>query len=784
MASKRWPAIVAAAAALALGDGHSNDVMAGAAGDLELYLDTSVNQAATGKLARFVLRGDTLLASEATLWELGLKLPADVATQHLIDLPSLAGMSLQYDAPLQRVNLQVPVDMLNRLTAYVGVTQTQSPLPNPDQRVAGAVLNYDLYGQRTGDAGNLSGFNELRLFGVGRGVWSNTMSSRLNTGQARANGRARNTRLDSHWQLDFPTSMITLTVGDTVTGAQEWSRSTRIGGIRLSRNFALQPYCITTPLASFAGEVVLPSTVDLYIDGIRQSSQPLPPGRFQLDSSPSLNGTGQAQLVITDINGQSRTVGFSLYGTPQLLQAGLSDWSLELGTIRRDYGRRSFKYSDELLASGSFQHGVNNHLTLQSHAEGSRGIHQAGAGMVLLLGKRGGVLSGSWAGSRAGAMSGHQRGLGYQWNSSRFTASASTLRRSADYRDVAAVHERAALAPRTEQAFLGLSTPVGQLGLNYVMQQQPDASRSRYAGLNWSHTLPRNGLLNLSLNRDLTDSNNDSAFLYWSMPLDRHTTTSASARHDRRGNSLSVEANHSADMDQGGLGWRAQASAGSNQRGIRGEISQRGRYGQWSAGMDHDDYNDASPLTYASANGGLLWLGGRLHALPRVDDAFALVSTNGVAGVPVKLENRTVGVTDARGQLLITQLSAWQRNQLSIDPLDLPADMLLEDTTQDVVPESRSGVQVGFSMRRTLALQFGVRDRDGQWLPAGSRITIEAPSRPTLATSVGHDGKVYLLDPPRQAQLRFRSDDSECLAPLPETALQEGRLNLQDVVCQ
>lgn len=783
MIGKHWLTLVATVATLVLGDGHANDVMAGATGELELYLETRVNQAVPGKLARFVLRGDTLLASEATLWELGLRLPADVATQRLIELPSLAGMNVRYDAPLQRVDLQVPVEMLDRPPVHIDLSHTPPLLPDPHQRVAGAVLNYDLYGQRAGDDGSLGSFNELRLFGIGRGVWSNTMSSRFTTGQARSDGRTRNTRLDSHWQLDFPASMITLTVGDTITSAQEWSRSTRIGGIRLSSNFALQPYRITTPLASFAGEVVLPSTIDLYIDGIRQSSKPLPPGRFQLDSSPSLNGTGQAQLVITDINGQSRTVGFSLYGTPQLLQAGLSDWSLELGSIRRDYGRRSFKYSDELLVSGSFRHGLNNHLTLQSHAEGSDGIHQAGAGAVLLLGKRGGVLSGSWAGSRAGTMTGHQQGLGYQWNSSRFTASASTLRRSVDYRDVAAVQERATLPLRTEQAFLGLSTPAGQLGVSYVMQQHPDASRSRYAGLNWSHTLRRNALLNLSLNRDLTDSKGDNALLYWSMPLDRHTMA-ASARHDPRGNSLSVEASHYASLDQGGLGWRAQASAGDNQRSLRGEISQRGQYGQWNVGLDHDDNSDTRPLTHASANGGLLWLGGRLHALPRVDDAFALVSTHGVAGVPVQLENRTVGVTDARGQLLITQLNAWQSNQLSIDPQDLPADMLLDNTLQDAVPETRSGVQVSFRMRRTLAMLFGVRDRDGQWLPAGSRITIEAPGRPSTTTSVGHEGKVYLLDPPQQAQLRYRSDDAECLAPLPETVQQEGRLNLQDVVCR
>jgi len=784
-ANRLWQAIACVVAALALAEVHANDVPALAASEHTLYLDTTVNQAATGKLARFVLRGDTLLASEATLLEMGLRLPADTRAQQLIELPSLAGVSVQYDAPLQRVNLQVPVEMLDRPTAHVDLSRNDSPLPDPRQRVAGAVFNYDLYGQHAGDDGSINSYNEMRLFGIGRGIWSNTMSSHFNTGHAKGNGRARNRRLDSHWQRDFPESMLTLTVGDTITGSQDWTRATRIGGIRLSRNFALQPYRTTTPLASFAGEAVLPSTVDLYIDGIRQSSQPLPPGRFQLDSTPTLSGTGVAQMVITDINGQSRTVGFNLYGTPQLLQAGLSDWSLELGSIRRDYGLESFSYGDDPMVSGSLRHGMNNYLTVQTHAEASRGIRQGGAGAVLLLGKRGGVLSGSWAGSRTSAATGQQRGLGYQWNSHRFSASASTTRRSANYRDVAAVQEASTLSRRTEQAFLGFNTPAGQLGMSYVRQEYPGTPRRRYAGVNWSHSLTDNSVLNLGFHRDLGDNDADSAFLYWSVPLNRHTTTATSVRHDRHTNNLSVEANHSPNRAQGELGWRVQASRGTYQRGgARGEINQQGRYGQWSAGLEHVNGADNNPMTYASANGGLAFLGGRLHALPRVDDAFALVTTSGVAGVPVQLENRTIGVTDKHGQLLVPQLSAWQRNQLSINPLDLPADMLVETTRQDAVPETRSGIEVGFGMRRTLSVQFGLRDGNGQWLPAGSRITVAAPDNSTFTSMVGHEGKVYLLDPPAGARLHFGTGNDQCSAALPDTALSEGRLNLPDVICQ
>lgn len=785
LAASTGLAIAAAipAATLAEGTGRESPARVGDTGEYELHLQASINQVDTSGLTRFVVRQDALLASPASLRLLGLKLSAEANRQALLPLASLPGVDVHYDVQLQRINLQVQVDMLDRPPTHIDLRRTDHLRPDPEQRATGATLNYDLYGQRSSSASTLSSFSELRLFGIGAGIWNNTLAHAFHSRGVDHHNRTSSTRLDSNWQLDFPESMFSLSIGDSVSAAHGWSRALRFGGVRLSRNFSLQPYRITTPPASFAGEAALPSTVDLYIDGIRQSSQQLPPGRFQFDSTPSLNGTGQASLVITDINGQSRTLDFSLYGTPELLQAGLSDWSLELGALRRDYGLRSFAYSPYPFVSASLRHGLSDSLTLQWHAESSQGIHQAGLGAAMLLGRRGGVFSGSLAGSHAGATSGQQHGIGYHWSSRQLTLSASRTRRSPGYRGVAAVHELTSLPRRSEQAYVGVSTPLGQLGISYIAQQHAELPRSRYASLNWSHMLPDNGQLNVSFNRDLGEYRGNNVFVHWSRPLDRHTTRTASLRHARNGTQLSLEANHSAVRDDA-LNWRAQLSGGDGQRGARGEIGRRGHASQWTAGLEHDTAQHSTIRAYASANGALAWLGGHVHALPRIDDAFALVSTAGVADVPVQLDNRSVGRTDKRGQLLVSQLSAWQRNQLSIDPQHLPADMHLNNTSKLVVPATHSGVLVSFDMRRTLAVHVGIRDRDGQWLPAGSRLTVNAPGAPEATSLVGHEGKVYLLDPPARARLLYRTGTNECAATLPALPAREGRIDLEDVTCE
>src|SRR5690606_34585564 len=119
-------------------------------------------------------------------------------------------------------------------------------------------------------------------------------------------------------------------------------------------------------------------------------------------------------------------------------------------------------------------------------------------------------------------------------------------------------------------------------------------------------------------------------------------------------------------------------------QGAQAEVSRLGDRGQWTLGANHWRGEGTSPsatTAYGSASGGLVWVRGRSHAMRRVDDAFAVVDTNGFAGVPVRLENRVVGHTDDHGLLLVSRLNAWQANRLSIDPLDLPYDTRLGDTT-------------------------------------------------------------------------------------------------------
>lgn len=800
--SRRWPSNLLSVAVAALYAGGMSGGVAAAApaavggetADVgtELYLDVELNGVASGRLVRFVEWRGALHADAADLRELGLRWPGGEAGAGMLPLDRLPGLQVRYDAARQRVALVAPVDLLDRPLLAIGAEDGEGeggrPRVDPATLVPGLLLNYDLYGQRTADQHSIGVVTELRVFGAGPGSYSNTMASRTDGGHAQSGDRFRNVRLDSSWQRDFPELPMSLTLGDSATGGLAWSRGLRIGGVRLASNFGLQPYRVTAPLAAFQGSAVLPSTVDLFINGIKQSSQQVPPGQFQLSSVPSLNGAGQAQMVITDVNGQSRTISFDLYGTSQLLQAGLTDWSLEAGLVRRDYGLRSFAYASEPVVSASARHGLDDALTLEAHAETTRGLGQAGVGGVLLLGRQAGIVNASLAASRHAGEGGRQWGLGYQWSSRVFNASFNSLRASDGYRDVASRYG-AAVTRLGDSVFTGVSSPWGQFGLGWL-RQQSDGAPNRFVTLSWSRQFSREVSMSLSLNRSLDSELGPTLYFSLSMPLSDDVSAAASLRKSRGSRNLSVDARSPPSPDEGGWGWRLQAGRGES-TDAQGEVSHVGRYGEWSAGIGHYGAVQGAPATrsvYASASGGVVLMQGGIQPMRRVDDAFAVVSTNGVEGVPVRLENRLIGSTDGLGLLFVTRLNAWERNRLSIDTEALPADMRVGRDRIDAVPPARSGMLAQFDLRRVLALQVGLRDANGETLAAGSPVWVESPGAAAAdgapVTAVGYDGLVYIEDPARGAVLRVRTASGICRAPLPPPAQDHGVVDLGTVSCR
>lgn len=750
---------------------------AAAAGELppgtDLYLEVAVNHVELRRVEHFLARDGHFYADAQTLLSLGLTWPGAATASGLVDLASLPDLQFHYDAGRQRLEILAPVELLGATTS-VGYAPPPAPQLDPQTRAPGLLLNYDLYAQRTRGLASASGWNELRLFGAGPGVWRT--SSVLQSAWGPEENRQHNVRLDTSWQLDFPEPMVTASLGDAISGGLTWTRSVRFGGLRIARDFSLQPYRATVPLAAFVGQTALPSVVDLYINGLRTAQAPVPPGQFQVLGVPVITGTGNARIVVTDINGQRQVVDIPLYNNASLLQKGLGDWSFETGALRRNYGLSSFDYADSVMGSASGRYGWSDDVTLEAHGEGSRGLAMGGAGAFVRLGQAG-VANASYAASSQG---GHQYGAGHDWRGDGFNVSLSALRRDEAFRDLGTL-EGSTLPLASSQAFVGWNVGHAQLGASFVHQQLPGSPATSFAGVSWSQGLGRYGYLSVGANRELHGHGGTVVYAFWSVPLGNQVRTWASGVRQAHGSTASVGAARNLPGDADGWGWRVQANAGANAGG-QAEVSQLTRHGEWRAGGQYLAQSEGGVSTaYAAATGGMLLMQGRLFAMRRVYDAFALVSTDGVKGVPVKLENRLVGATDDAGLLLVTPLNAWQDNDLSIDPRALPADVSVGRVRMLAVPSRASGMLARFPMQAMLMIDLSVRSAAGEAIPAGTRATLEPGQQSVI---VGYDGRVYLENPPAGARLAVPLATGECLVALPDPLPVRGRIDLGELACR
>ena len=738
-----------------------------AVADAQLFLELVVNQMDTGRVIAVDQRAGQLFVPASALQDVGMKLPGEPVGSVALD--QVPGLHSDYDSNGQRLLLDVPPSWLQ--AQFIGNRNTY---PRTQAMSSfGALLNYDVYFNDTDDGGSyLAAWNEVRLF--------DTWGTLSNTGQVRqtlADGITDSTlgngyrRYDTTWRFSDDERLLTYEAGDVISGSLPWSSSVRLGGVQVSRDFAVRPDLVTYPLPQFAGEAAVPSSVDLFINGYKSDTAQLQPGPYTLTNVPFINGAGEAVVVTTDALGRQVSTTVPFYVTSTLLQQGLTDFSVAAGTLRRDYTLRDFGYGPG-VTSGTFRYGYSDSLTLESHAEASSDLTLGGLGANLRLGNFG-VLNTALSQSQFDSRSGQQLSLGYQYNSTRYSLMYQRVERRDDYADLTLVDTPyASLSKRSEQVTLSLNLQrFGSLGLGYFDVQAADDSRTRLLNLSWSKPLWRNTSFYLSANREIGDSN-------WAMqaqlviPFDLNGSLALSTERSKDGASRQRINYSRAVPSEGGVGYNLGYAQGDAPSYRQADLTWRLQSVQLQAGV----YGSSDAQTrWADASGSLVWMGGETFAANRINDAFVVVSTQGFAGIPVRYENQLVGQTDRNGHLLVPWSSAYYRGKYEIDPLNLPANVQSPNVEQRVSVRRGSGYLLEFPLRRVLAASITLVDRQHQELPLGSLVVHEQSNTQAV---VGWDGLVYLenlsahntlqvtLSEGRTCQATFDIDEQQQDVPL------------------
>lgn len=696
--------------------------------EMSLRLELVINEAATGNIVPVEARGGTWLVDARDLRDAHLRI--DPAATGLIVLDSLPQVQAHYDEPGQRLVLTVPDEWL----PHQSLGRLGSPSRITPQSSFGAVINYDLYAVRTGGGqGFASLWNEARVFGPFGVLRSNSTYYR----PLSQSGSGRFTRFDTVWTYIDEERVRTYEAGDLVTRTLQATTPVRIGGVQISRDFAVRPDIVTYPLPTFSGTASVPTAVELFINGHQAVDESVQPGPFTLDGMPYVTGSGEAVIVTTDANGRRVSTSVPFYVDSTLLRPGLSDFAFSVGTLRRDYGLKNFSYG-AAVASGTWRMGVTNWLTLETQSQVAPSLTLAGTGGTLRLGRLG-VVNLSATGSVYEGKKGGQVAAGYQYNNRRVNLMVRHVRRDHDFKDLGSYGTKHFQLPLQQtQANLGvvLGRELGTLGANFIETRKHDDT-FRFVGLSYAKPFHGKGTLLLSANHEV-ERGTTSVMLQFGLSLGPGGFASAAVQRDA-GNQWRKQVNYSRSVPSGGgLGWGA-ALAHRDGQGVQyqSDVTWQATSVQLQAGA----YGGSGQETvWGSASGSLVAMDGGVFAANRINDAFVIVSTDGVPGIPVRQENQRVGVTNKDGRLLIPWVNAYYGAKFEIDPLDLPANISTPVVEQRAAVKLGSGRLLRFPVRKTLVATLILHNLNDEPLSAGSPVTTDSG----LKTYVGWGGVVYL----------------------------------------
>jgi outer membrane usher protein len=669
-----------------------------------------------------------LESADGALWiderdfaSLRLRQPKGAALLHqgqrFLPLAAIPGVNVQVDAAAQRARVDAPAEAFQatRLSA------ARRPPLLPTAASPGAFLNYQVSAQRVAGESIGGALAELGLF-ARAGVFANSFVGRRIAGVGEA------VRLDSTFTHDSTGRIERLQLGDAISDGGSWGSAARFAGISWGRNFALRPDLLTTPLLSTSGSALVPSTVDVYVNNQRVSSETLPPGPFIIDQLPTVTGSGQVSVVVRDALGREQQVTRPFYSSIQQLARGLDQYRLDVGKLRLDYTLASFHYG-ALLASGTYRRGLSDLLTGEAHAEYlQHGAHSAGLAFAGALGHWA-LLNVTAAAGGDATGSGTLLGAGFERRGERLSVLAQHSHASAGYRQLAST--LSSFAQFRDRDLLQVGYAAGRAGsgsLAWVRQGGTGLPTQQTLGANYSRSLGVAGALNLAVTRFTQGGpHGASVFLTWTMALDARNALIASGSS---GSGVGAPADelygswvHNAPMGPG-QGWRAGASSAGNY-----DLDWRDQTAVGDLELQAARNNGVAGAS-AFWSGAATWLGGQFDATRSLNDSFALVDLDGLAGVPVYLDNQLVAHTDRNGRALLYNLRPYEPNRIGIDPVELPLDTAISARTLSLAPAYRSGVVARFPVERVAGAVFRLVLEDGSPVPAGAIVRFKGGDFP------------------------------------------------------
>jgi outer membrane usher protein len=588
----------------------------------------------------------------------------------------------------------------------------------------------------------------MRIHGVifeSTGVWQPGMA---NTFQ----------RLGSRFVYDDMNDLVRFTFGDLQTVSRGFQAVPDMFGFSLFRSYGvLEPEFVARPRGDQQFTLTRSSTVEIYVNGQMVRRLQLNPGNYNARDFPFTQGSNDVVLNIVDDTGARQSLRFNMFFDQSMLQEGLSEFGLYIGTMA-PLGPDGPEYGHDWTYSGFYRRGMTKDLTLGVNAQGDQ--HDNQAGVEAVWGSKLGTFTGNAAISRVdGFGDGSAANISFQRLFQLGGGKSSSFnlfyeQRSRNFGAVSTILPDNRFAWEAGGAYTQAITEAFYAGLDARFSKgrdaNPDVNRYRVS-MGWRMT-PR---LGLTLDGIYDDSNVTGSRKNFSvvMSLTTRMTPWSSLRADYNSHDERSAVTYQAQRGQGVGSYNVTADVEHtpDSTGFNGNftyLANRGELGVThfsnfdsgfgSATDSRTSFRFASSIAFADGN----WALGR-----PIYDAFAVVKPYASLAKNDVVVNPTPfgfdAETGALGSAVEPNLTAYAQRVVTVDVPNAPAGYDIGKGAYRLFPPHRGGylLQVGSEYSVTAIGRLLGPDGAPIALLAGKAYEVAKPDHPGVEIFTNREGR-------------------------------------------
>lgn len=696
--------------------------------------------------------------------------PALGAADDCADISAIPEASYDFSFNTQKLLVNIPQAAISQMA--------RGAVPSElwDEGIAAAMLNYSLSGanSHSHDGGNTSNQYANIRPGFNYGPWRARNYTTLNRGD---NGETEVKSVYTYLQRGIVPLKGQLTLGDSSSPADVFDSVPFRGG-----QLASDDDMLPDSLKGYAPVVRGIARTNAQVI-VRQNSYIIyqtyvAPGAFEISDMYPTGGAGDLNVTVKESDGSQQNYVVPFASLPLLQREGRLKYAATVGQYR-SYNNDVNKAA---LGQMSAIYGLPKEFTVYGGLQGSSKYRALALGVGKNMGDIGALstdVTQAWSSpldmdkssgqsmrirySKNFINTGTNFAIaGYRYSTSGYYSMQEVLD---SYGNQSALESR-----RRNRMELTVSQSMGDtLGALTTSAVREDywyagkSMESYNVGYNnaWrsisygvSYTYSKNGSVGNGNNSSDYDKDQIIAFNI-SVPLESFmpsTWASYSLNSSKNNGSTHSAGINGVALEDNALSWGVQQGYSAKDVGYSGSMNAdyRGTYGEASTGYSYD--KSGQRVNYA-LQGGVIAHGDGITLSQQLGETNVLVKAPGASGVGVT--NVTGAKTDYRGYTAVSNVSAFRKNDISLETETLPDDVELELTTTTVVPTRGAVVRADFATNVGMRVLMTLLRSDGKTVPFGATVSDSANPN-TKAFIVGDQGQVYLTGLAESGKLNVR----------------------------